>query len=371
MGAIEIVETGIVFRNPQPHLRSRHAYFPTLAELPSGELFAAFDVGSAFEAVDVRSYCSRSSDGGRTWSDPAAIFLPDESARPASTTCRVGQVNPGELMAWGCLFDRSFVDQGLSNPRTNGFCRTDFATLRSVDGGRTWSGPRPVTLPVSWSSFETCAPPFPCGDGRLLVPTTAWPDWNGNASPWQKDGLAFASSDGGETWSELVRVFRNTEASIAAFEQALTRLSDGRLLAVCWTHDVSHARSLQNRIAISSDGHSFGAVRETPLNGETCRLLALADNHVLAVYRRVDIPGLWAQVAHIDGEQWIPQTNELLWTGGATYGVDVDGAMARMSSLRFGCPAIVRLKNGDAFVVFWCVEDCVSVIRWIRLKINL
>jgi hypothetical protein len=46
------------------------------------------------------------------------------------------------------------------------------------------------------------------------------------------------------------------------------------------------------------------------------------------------------------------------------------GIFLQMSTLKFGCPAIMHLKDGDAFVVFWCVEDCVSVIRWFRLQVE-
>jgi hypothetical protein len=99
----------------------------------------------------------------------------------------------------------------------------------------------------------------------------------------------------------------------------------------------------------------------------------LTDNLVLAIYRRVDKPGLWSQLARIEGHKWLPQFDEPLWLGGAAYSSDIksDGSVARMSALRFGCPAIVQLQNGDAFVVFWCMENCVSVIRWFRLKVKL
>ncbi|MBX3427141.1 MAG: exo-alpha-sialidase [Pirellulales bacterium] len=205
-----------------------------------------------------------------------------------------------------------------------------------------------------------------------MVVTSAWPDWSGRESPWRHDGLAFASRDGGETWGELVQVVRQDHPSLGAFEQALTRLSDGRVLAICWNYDIAQSRSLSNRIAFSNDGFAFGACRDAPLKGETCRVLGLPSNRVLAVYRRVDRPGLWAQLARIDGDQWIPKADLQLWTGSPSYGdaADLDGGVAKMSSLRFGCPTVVHLSNGEAFVAFWCFEDCISVIRWFRLAIQ-
>ncbi len=63
----ENFETGVVFQNPQPHLQSVHAYFPSVAFLPNGNMLALYSVGEAFEAVNLRIQISRSFDGGHTW----------------------------------------------------------------------------------------------------------------------------------------------------------------------------------------------------------------------------------------------------------------------------------------------------------------
>ena len=45
-----------MYRNPLPHLSSRHAFSGSgsVSELPGGDLVSAMDIGSALEAVDVR-----------------------------------------------------------------------------------------------------------------------------------------------------------------------------------------------------------------------------------------------------------------------------------------------------------------------------
>ncbi|MDC0936797.1 sialidase family protein, partial [Pirellulales bacterium] len=316
-------------------------------------------------------YVCRSSDGGLTWSEPDLIFQPDESQHPVSTTCRIGRDSEGNLIGWACLFDRTSSDAGLANPATEGFCRTDFCTVRSTDEGTTWGAPQPVEMPVEWNAFETCAPPIVLAPQRLFVFTRSWRDWEGNASPWGVDGMALLSHDDGKTWPDFVRVFGGRESNRSANEQALTRLTDGRILAMCWTIDENSAASLHNRMAFSEDdGFSFSEDHETPLHGETCRPLGLADNKVLIVYRRVDQRGLWAQLAQIDGSQWLPLEDRLLWGGDVeSHRTDLESPLAQMSTLKFGCPAITQLSDGDLFVVFWCVEDCVSVIRWLRLRL--
>ena len=42
--------TGILYKNPKPHVKSVHAYFPSVAAMPNGELLATYVLGEAFEA---------------------------------------------------------------------------------------------------------------------------------------------------------------------------------------------------------------------------------------------------------------------------------------------------------------------------------
>src|SRR6185503_9767859 len=69
--ALEVIELVagniVVYDNPIPALRSRHAFFPGMAAVPSGDLVALYSVGEAFESDDHRVHVSRSRDKGRTW----------------------------------------------------------------------------------------------------------------------------------------------------------------------------------------------------------------------------------------------------------------------------------------------------------------
>jgi sialidase-1 len=372
MNSIELLESGVVYRNPLPAVRSAHAYFPTIVVLPSGELLVGMDIGSAFESIDVRSYTCRSSDGGSTWTKPEFLFQPDESRGCISTTCRIGSVFDGEVLGWACLYDRSRTDYGLGNPQVEGFCRTDFATVRSNDGGRSWSTPKAVELPANWQHFETCAPPYRVDNRRLLVLTSPWSNWEGKPSPWNQNGMAFGSNDNGQTWTELVQVFHDDAGHLNFYEQSFAQLSDGRLAAMAWVYDRNRGQNANNRIAFSDDGgRTFNSGIETPLEGETCRPIGLPENHLLVIYRRVDKKGLWAHLARIEGEQWSVLGELQLWNG--LHGIQPStrqGTLAQMSQLKFGCPSVVQLHGGDIFVVFWCVEDCVSNIRWLRLQLQ-
>ena len=64
---MKIVDSGTVYVNPKPHLCSRHAFHPTIVDLGGGELLCGHDIGEAVEALDYRTYRSRSKDNGETW----------------------------------------------------------------------------------------------------------------------------------------------------------------------------------------------------------------------------------------------------------------------------------------------------------------
>ena len=45
-------------------------------------------------------------------------------------------------------------------------------------------------------------------------------------------------------------------------------------------------------------------------------------------------------------------------------------ATEELRLLKLGCPNLALLPNGDVLVAFWCHEDEVYNIRWIRLAVN-
>ncbi|MBI4557287.1 MAG: exo-alpha-sialidase [Candidatus Hydrogenedentes bacterium] len=372
MAGIRLLDTGLVYRNPVPNVRSRHAYFPSTVELPNRELVVTMDVGSAMEALDVRSYVCRSHDGGRTWTEPTIIFEPDLKTTPSSTTCRSCGLADGSLLGLMTFFDRSRSNEGLANPATEGFVRTEFSLVKSHDGGRTWSAPRICRLPLEWHSFESCSPIVCLDDRRWLLPTSLWRGWEGRC-PYGMRAVAFTSDDSGATWTGSSEVMNLWSRETACWEQKQALLSTGHLFAICWAYDYRARKSLRNHYAISNNrGESFEPPRESPLCGETCSPLALTGNRVLFVYRRTDERGLWAHLAEISGDTWTPLEDAALWGSKVvSYTQRSETSMfEELSTLQFGYPQLTRLSTGEIFIVFWCVEDCVSNIRWLKLEVE-
>ncbi len=97
----------------------------------------------------------------------------------------------------------------------------------------------------------------------------------------------------------------------------------------------------------------------------------LDKERILCVYRRMDESGLWANLSHLEGDEWVNEEEYPLWGKGiAGLTATTDNTAHNLNVLRFGAPCITRLLDETILVAFWCVEDCVSNIRWFRLRID-
>lgn len=365
--SITIAGTGLIYRNPKPHLVSRHAYFPSLAVLPDGRIFAGFDIGSAFEAVDVRSFHAISADDGETWSEPAPVPLPPFE-KPFSCTCRFGAAPDGTIVGMGAVWDRTRPDEGLSNEVTGGFTETFPFLVKADSRTMNWQQPAWMKTPLP-GPFEICSPATFLEDGEWLWPASTWKDWDGNA-PEGMHAIVLRSSNGGVSWDTWNAVMDGRKEDVIHWEIKLAQFPDGKILAVSWTHDARAGVDRAIHYALSEDGgKTFSTPKSTELTGQTCTPAILPDGSILLIYRRTGEPGLWAQRSDIRDGVWRNLETSVLW-GGASHagGGGKNSVVQQMSTLRFGLPAVKVLPDGKVFAAFWCVEDAVSNIRYFRLR---
>lgn len=368
---IECLNTGLIYRNPKPHVRSIHAYFPSVVLMANGEILASIVMGEAFEAPNLRTHVCRSTDHGENWTLERAIY-PGTPDRLTSNAARITALPDGEVVAFLMRHDRSgHPDEGLASHATLGFVPTELLLSRTLDFGHTWSTPEIFKPPLVGPSFELCCPIIPLKNGRWILPTQTWHGWDGYCPNGIKM-IAFVSHDRGRTWPDYMEVMKETAAKVFFWESKITELPDGRLLAVAWAYDDTAKKDRPNQYALSADGgKSWSAPMSTELQGQTLTPFVLDDGKILSVYRRMDKPGLWANISHLEADHWINKTELPLW-GHQTQGLTaITTDMAHnFNVLRFGAPSITRLLDGTIFVAFWCYEDCVSNIRWFKLRVE-
>lgn len=370
---IDILDSGIVYRNPKPYLRSVHANFPSVVVISGKELLATFGLASASEGIDLHVYVSRSTDTGRTWTMEGPIYEGAQD-RPTSEFSRISRLANGEIVSFGGRADRSNQEEGLIDQQTLSFVPMELVLFRSKDNGHNWMGPEIIDPPLVGPAFEVCCPIVQTKDGRWLAPTSTWKGWNGECPNGMK-AIALCSYDCGKSWPEYVDVMDNYTNHIVYWEQKIVELDEDRLLSVAWALNEATGKDLPNQYAISEDGGKhFGLPRSTGLLGQTLTFIRLRDSRILSIYRRMDKAGLWANVSHLEGERWINEEEAPLWgvQAVALFKKDPMGNANAdiIRALKFGAPCAVVLPDGEIFVAFWCVEDCVSNIRWFRLRVQ-
>lgn len=365
---IEIVGKGLVYRNPRPELRSRHTWHPTIVRFDDGEMLVTFDIAQADVALDYRTHATHSTDGGATWTAPERV-VPDPPGRPTTHSVRTNRMSDGSVVAMGALMYRDDPEKSVVNVPTLGYTEMELILTRSRDRGRTWSPIERIQPPIVGPAFEVCHSITELRDGRWVWPASTWMGWDGDA-PNGMNAILLVSEDEGLTWSTAITEFDRWAENILHWEQHFLELADGRWLAVAWAVSLETNRTLPTPYAIS---HDQGATWERGLTGflaQTTKTIQLPDGRILAAYRRNDEPGLWATIARLDGDTWVNQETAVLWRGQSSGMTGETNPGAELAQLKFGFPQMVLEPDGSVFLVFWCEEDCIKNIRWLRIAVS-
>ncbi len=159
---------------------------------------------------------------------------------------------------------------------------------------------------------------------------------------------------------------------IIYWEQKIIEIDNNRLLSVAWAVDEKTGKDKVNHYTISqADDIKFCKPKPTDLNGQTPAILHLFEDVVLCVYRRTDKLGLWGAIVKVDLDGgWQTINQSCLWAPALPAGGPSAGLVEQFQGLKFGAPCLLKLSESEVFVAFWCLEDCVSNIRWIKLRLN-
>jgi hypothetical protein len=365
---IDLLESEVVYRNPKPYLRSLQARHPSLVVFDDGELLLGFDLGESDESLDYATHRARTKDGGKSWQFEGPLLAP--TAHPPTTnSLRLSQAG-GEVVAFGNIHHRERQDEGLVNRATLGFVDTHLVLARSQDRGLSWSSAEHIVAPLESPAWESCHHVVELRSGRWLAPTSTWRGWDGE-HPAGEQTVALISDDRGRGWPRYGRIFDGRASGLIHWEVSVVQLRDGPVLAVAWVHDPRTQADYPNQFAISSDdGETFGSAESTGLHGQTCKILQLQDGRLLCFYRRLDRPGLWANLATLDDGHWRNLAETVIWQGEGAAVTRAQNSADGLAALRFGYPSARQLADGQVLVVFWCVEACQSVIRLARLQVE-
>lgn len=365
--SIRVDDTGLVYRNPKPHLRSIVAYHPSLSLISDREFLATFDIGQAVEALDYHTVAARSTDGGKNWVLEGPLL--DDPPPLTTHSIRTTRLRDGSIVGFGGLHRRT-IDGEFVNRETLGLVPIDLFTVTSTDGGRTWTSPRMIEPPLVGPSWEICHPVIETAGGRWLAPTSTWRGWDGRDYPGDR-AVVLISDDRGESWSAFGTTFDGRETKLSYLEQSVINFDDETLLAVSWVYEYETGSSHPSVYSISRDvGMTFSEPLPTGFAAQTCKLIRLSDGRLLCVYRSNAEPGLWATLARLDDAGWVNLGSAPLWQGADSGMKGLLNSADELSNLKFGHPSIRQISDEEVLVLFWCQENCLTGIRWIRLRVD-
>jgi len=356
----------------------RYIGWPTIAQLPTGELLAAFSGDrDAHVCPFGKTFVVRSGDNGISWSVPELVNdSPFDDRDTGLCVCadgtvivtwftshylddvylrRCSDVDRGRWQEQLAVVTPEDIDHWLVPTVTDGRYGIGSWIRRSSDGGRTWENP--IRVPVM-----TPHGPIQLADGRLLFVGTT-----GHERSTRRAGMKVAEShDHGQTWSVIAEVNRYpTYSGVAADGVAyfcephvVETEPGGRLVAMARYEEVPRApeRCLLYQFTSDDGGCTWTEPVSTGILGKPPHLQRLRDGRLLLTYGYRHAPyGQRACLSYDRGVTW-DYDNEIILRNDAANG-------------DLGYPASVELDDGTVLTVYYQVDQpgaktCLMTTRW-------
>lgn len=369
---MHIRDRGLIFDATAAPPAARFCTFTSLIRLRDGRLVAGFRTGSAKDSGDDDIRLLVSADEGRTWTqtcDGIGEFPPGSGGRMRAVG--LAEVDAGRLLASFNWIDRSDPTLPLANPETQGILPTKVYVAESSDIGRTWSPFRPVDL-APHKGNATTGDLLVLHNGNVALPYEAWKEYH-DASPGEHHASLRLSHDGGQSWTGPVIVAHDDENRLLYWDQRLTVLADGRLLALFWTHDRHAGQDVPIHLAWGSpDGRTWSTPQSTGIAGQIAAPLGLPNGRLFMAYvHRHAPPSLRALLSEDGGESWHDELVFYEKRRGGESGMagrrDFADYWADMNVWTFGHPAAVLLPDGDVFVAHYAGDEDAMSMHWVRI----
>jgi len=364
---LEIIDSGDLSR-----VNGRGAYMPSVTQLSDGSLIACQHVGGGLGSPDNHIEVLRSSDTGKTWTNEGGIHdgLPEDGRTYRGPD--IQEVPDGRLVMTATRFE---VGEGtLFDPDSEALRRAEMVLLWSNDSGSTWSAPQvvPVDLPPERYTANKAGDLMQLSPTRWMYPLETWKPEGYEGPPDQKAAAVF-SSDQGKTWGGLTAVADDRTGRLLWWDQMNSRLPDGRIYTLLWTHVYGTSEDLVNHWVVSEDeGRSWSEPKPTNLRGQVCTPIPLPDGRVAAIYNFRHAPqGIHVAVTE-DLSTYDIENEVVVFDAGAeaTLGqTDHENFLAEHLLIAFGKPQGIVLNDGTLLTFFWCTSGGVTHTRWVRLAV--
>ena len=301
-----------------PNFPSCHG--STIAELPNGDLLAAWYAGSREGAKDVAIFTARRPSGSDRWKRPEMVVnTPD---------CSEG--NPvlfvdAEDRVW--LFYVTMHGDGWTR------CKVYY--LKSQTMRSDWSERSVLRAELGWMTRNK---PIYLSNGDILLPVYDERNWH---------SMVMISEDGGETWN----TYGDLTSPKGVIQPTVVQRGDGSLLTLMRSRDGEIWRSTSDDL-----GRSWEAAHPTELPNPNCGvdMVRLHSGNIALVYN--DTP-----------RGRTPLTVALSTDEGGTWGYKRD---LETEEGEYSYPAVIQSRDGSIHITYTYRRDSIMHVQideaWIR-----
>jgi hypothetical protein len=377
MANLTIIDSGILYINPDPahyHVFASHAH---QVQLSATEFLATFSRGDGMYAANQNIALTRSLDGGVTWQTEGFLHNKVGDDRPYSYHDGfLSQMRDGTLVVFAFRVDRTEPDQPMFSP-SGGLLENWPVFFTSSDGGHTWSQPQPIQLPANVVATPASTI-TELADGRWLATFDQWHSYTDDR-PYKPIMLATTSADRGRTWSPLQTMADGAPVGKGFWHGKTIRLHDDRLFTLYWAADMTQPDkgpvNLPIHYAITDpDATTWPMPQPTTLPGQTNWPAQLPDGTLAAIYtlREAEQPGFFVALSYDLGQSWDLANQVRVWdaTGWTHLGISSPDKYPRShDTIAFGAPTLMTTAEGDLYASWWCTYASLTHIRWVRLRV--
>jgi hypothetical protein len=231
MSKLVLLESNVIYRNPYPGHQAVSAFHPFALRLSERELLCSFRHGQAMYSRDGMTHIARSLDGGRSWTHEGPIVDRSIGERYYQYgSGKMALLKDGSIVLAGVRCDRTDPTLFYANPKTGGSLPLEIFTVRSFDGGRTWSQPLLGEFPAKRADSEPSlsSPVTVLNDGRWMLLFETWAGYEAK----ELDIVSYVvfSRDEGRTWGDTTVVADGRSYDRSFSHGNITPLADGRYL---------------------------------------------------------------------------------------------------------------------------------------------
>ncbi|MBL8177237.1 MAG: exo-alpha-sialidase [Bryobacterales bacterium] len=366
---MRIVEQGVVCAGVAGGNRAV-ATFPSVTLMDDGSLAAVYRVGRSKDSDGSVTEVRRSTDGGRTWSDPAQPF--DDGFAGVRGSLQVVYLTPvGNRHVIACALwvnREAYPGAPLFHPGTEGCLPMKVLVADSFDAGLSFREWREVAVTEDVGPPSLTSPLLRLPDGRLVVSIETNKPYL-DRSTWMQRVVHCVSDDGGRTWEPPRTVCADPHGAVFHWDQRLAADSNGTLAAFSWTYDKPANRYLPIRRHVSRDGGRAWVTDELDFADQPSHPAVFPGGRVvLAWVDRYGTRSIRARSAASLDAQFGPDTEVVLYEAAkeARRTGNTAEMLTDMGLWTFGLPYAEALPDGDALVVYYAGVDGCMDVRWAR-----